>query len=239
MTEPIVRAVNIDDRAVAARQSRDEAELLISDFQPFLRGMAARYSKQVIDAPYDELFSVIMIAFYESIQSYDVERGHFFPFARRVIQARVIDHNRSLSRNRGLTVSYDDDLSAADAAQSVYINDASEQIYDAERRQSLLAEEIEQFTAELDNWGITMDILARQSPKHKKLRETYRLIVTKVSEDPDIIQTILIKRYFPISAVAKLTGLPHKKLERARIFVLASLIIKLGDYELLSEYVVG
>jgi len=239
MADSLVKAANINERAMAARQSREAADRLIGDFMPFLHGLAQKYARQFEGYGHDDMLSVAMLAFYESIQSYDSDKGHFFPFAKRVVNARVIDHVRAQGRHRGQTVPLDDDDPDREAAQSAYVEEASTRAYDAERRQEMLREEIEVFTAELSEWGISMEALARRSPKHKRLREQYRAVVSLVAESPDIVQTIQLKRYFPVSAVAELTGIPPKKLERARIFVLASLIIKFGDYEILSEYVMG
>ena len=63
------------------------------------------------------------------------------------------------------------------------------------------------------------------------------MVVSKICQAPEIIQMIQLKRYFPVKVVAELTGVPQKTLDRARIFILASVIIKLGDYNYLSEYV--
>jgi RNA polymerase sigma factor len=123
------------------------------------------------------------------------------------------------------------------SAQANAIKEVSIRAYDAQRRQESLASEIEQFKAELMTWGITMDALVKHSPKHQKLRETYKVVVSKVCQTPDIVQTIQLKRYFPIKTVSELTKLPQKTLERARTFIIASLIIKLGDYDYLSDYV--
>ena len=84
-----------------------------------------------------------------------------------------------------------------------------------------------------------MPALVQQSPKHQKLKDMYKSLVNLILEHPDIVQTIQMKRYFPIKTIANISGLPQKKIERARTFILASLIIKMGDYDYLSEYVDG
>jgi hypothetical protein len=83
-----------------------------------------------------------------------------------------------------------------------------------------------------------MEVLSKQSPKHKSLLQSYREAVAKIAEIPDILQTIHFKRYFPVKAISKITGLPLKNVERARTFILASLIIKIGDFDYLSGYVI-
>jgi RNA polymerase sigma factor len=239
MVDALIKAANIDDRAVAAKQSKEASEQLISEFKPFLENLAARYSQQYDLSLRDDLLSVVMLAFYESIKSYDVARGHFFPYVKRVARSRIIDYLRTASRHWGKTLPLEDSDETQQTTQSTAVAEASERQYESEKRQQLLVEEIEQFKRELKAWGITFDELSRQSPKQKRLREIYRRVVTEVAENHDIVQTIQLKRYFPVKAIAEITKLPPKKLERARIFVLASLIIKTGDYEILSEYVIS
>ena len=202
-----------------------------------MHSRVAKYSMRSDVDRREELFSVAMMAFYEAIQKYDVEKGHFFPFANRVVCTRIIDHIRKIYRSEGQTVSLDDDTDEQATAQSAAVEEISIRAYDAQRRQEALVEEIEQFKSEIATWGITMDSLAKSSPKHQQLRDECRAAVAKIHQSPDIVQTIQLKRYFPIKAVAEITGLPQKKLERARTFIIASLIIKMGDYVLLSDYV--
>jgi len=238
MAEGNEQAVNLDSRAALAKQSKVEAERLIEEFKPFLRNRVARYSLHHDEYHREELFSSALLAFYESIQNYDAEKGHFFPFANQVVCKRLIDHIRKTYKTADKIVSLEED-DERQSAQSAMIENISTHIYEAESRQAMLVEEIEQFKSELKAWGITMEMLSEQSPKHKALRDTYKAAVKKISESPDIMQTILLKHYFPISAVVKITKIPQKKLERARTFIIASLIIKTGDYDLLSDYVDG
>jgi len=234
--EKLERANTLDDRAVEAKESEAETEKLIIEFTPFLRNQVARHSLRYDEYQSDSLFSAAMRGFYEAIMNYDAAKGHFFPFADRVVRSRIIDHIRAESRNEGMTVSLDEEDEEQKTAQSAAITEISMRNYEAGRRQEMLLDEIEQFKAEIKSWGFTMEILAKSSPKHKQLRESYYEVLSAVLNDHDIMQTIRLKRYFPVKAISKITGFPQNKLERARIFIIASLIIKMGDYSLLSDF---
>ena len=134
--EVIEKADQLDDRAVAAKQSKDEADKLIEAFKPFLYGKAAKYSLADDEYQREEMFSVAMIAFYESIQSYNSEKGHFFPFANDVVSKRIIDYIRKIYRNDGKTTPLEDQDSEKSSAQSDAIGKMSMQIYTAQRRQN-------------------------------------------------------------------------------------------------------
>lgn len=242
MNGEVEQAAVLDERAAAAKGSEEAMERLIEDFKPFLQSRAVRYSMGNSGDRRDELFSTAMIAFYEAVKNYDIEKGHFFQYAERVVRGRLIDFIRSIYRHEGNVVQLEPMLEEGDdktPSQSAPIIKLSMRSYDEQIRHETIVEEIEQFKSELTTWGITMETLSKNSPKHKKLRETYRQIVAQISNSEDIIQTIQIKRYFPVKAVAEMSGLPQKNVERARTYLIASLIVKLGDYELLSEYVSG
>jgi RNA polymerase sigma factor len=237
MKENIESSLDLDNRAVIAKQSKDEMDRLICDFMPFLRARVARHTLLMDATQREEMLSMAMMAFYEAIQNYAVTKGHFFPFARNVVHNRIIDHLRHIYRKKVATVSLDEENSEKASAQSSAVDELSIRSFEKQKMQEMMAEEIEQFKSELNTWGITLDNLGKASPKHKNLRETYQMIVEKISLDPDIVQTIQLKRYLPIKAIAELTELPQKKIERARTFILAILLIKHGDYDYLSNYI--
>jgi len=237
MSEVIVQPAALDERAAAARQSKEQAEVLIEEFKAFLRSRVARYSIHADKMQREEMYGTAMLAFYEALQKYDASKGHFLPFANRIVCERLIDYHRKENKYEGTALSLDSEDEEQRSAQSAAVNELSLRIYQAERSQSQLVDEIEQFKAELALWGLSMASLVDQSPKHGKLRDEYKMVIAKIIQSPDIIHTIQVKQYFPVKAVEKITGLPQKKLERARNFILASLIIKMGDYDYLSEYV--
>jgi RNA polymerase sigma factor len=235
--ETIIQTGALDERAVNAKQSNEETERLITDFKAFLRSRVSRYAVHADETSREEMFGTAMLAFYEAIQKYDASKGHFFPFANQVVCERLIDFNRKAYRHDGHTAPLEEDDGEHESAQSAAIAEVSIRNYEDERKRGQMVDEIEQLKAELAVWGITLATLVDQSPKHAKVREEYRKVVSLVAQAPDIIQTIQLKRYFPIKAIANISGLPPKKLERARNFLLASLFIRIGDYDYLSEYV--
>jgi len=237
--EIIENAVDLDNRALLAKTVSDEMEKLIADFEPFLKTRAAKYAPRSDVHKHNELFSTAMIAFYEAIKGYDKDKGHFFPFAGKVVRNKLIDHVRGIYRTIDNSVPLETEDETQNTPKSEALQKVSMRLFENDKRRAGLLDEIEQFKAELASWKITMESLAKQSPKHKKQSETYKTLVQQILKSPDIIQTIQLKRYFPISAVSKISGLPQKKLERARTFIIASLIIKMGDYDYLSDYVDG
>jgi len=235
--DTVEKAANLDDRAMAAKDSEGEAERLIREFEPFLRSRAAKYSMRNDAYQRDELYSTAMIAFYEAIRGYDIEKGHFYNYVNKVVCGRIIDDIRKNYSRESKILPLEDEDEDRQSTHSTAINETSIQIYEAEQSRKSVSEEIEQFRAELDSWGITMETLVDQSPKHKARRDECKYIASAIAANSDLLQTIQIKRYFPIKAVSGVTKIPPKKLERARMFILALLIIKVGDYNYLADYI--
>ena len=233
----VEKPIMLDQRAEAAKHSENELKSLLEDFMPFLNARVARYTAHLGGSFGDDALSISMMALHEAVLKYNVTKGHFFPFADRVVRSRIIDHIRKVSKQELNTISLNVEDDYENHPGASLINIASLRNYDEQQRRERLAEEIEQFKTELASWDITLEALTKSSPKHKALRKTYNEILSAVINSPDIIQTINIKRYFPIKAISKNTGLPQKKLERARTYILAALIIKAGDYELLSDFI--
>ena len=231
---PVEKCEDLDDRAIRAKTKPAEMERLISDFKPFFHSRASKYSSNNSGFEQDELFGIAMAAFYEAITAYDDSKGHFFPFASNVVRCNILDHIRKVYRSERREPVLAGDWGENSASP---ICSASVRAHDEIKKQRCIVDEIEQFKYELANWGITMESLALQSPKHKKLAEVYKLLVRQILQKPDVIQTIQLKHYFPIKRISEISGLPQKKLERARTFIIASLIIKMGDYDFLSEYI--
>lgn len=231
MDNTISEVKTLDQWAILAAKDKEEAERLIKEFQPYLQGQVRRYVGSDTRNE-DELYSYVMSAFYEAIISYDADKGHFFSFAKKVVNLRLIDCMRKIYRVQKNVVSLD-----ADETQNANIARESVAHYQAEQEQSAIAEEITRFCNEMGNWNITMDMLVKHSPRHKALRKEYLRVVKQITENPDIMQTIQLKMYFPIKKISEMTGVPPKKLERGRIYIIASLIIHSGDFEYLADYI--
>ena len=235
--EPVVKYIELDERVLAAKVSPDEMEKLIQDFQPFLYGRAGKYAIKANSHLREDLFSTAQMAFYEAIKTYNADKGHFFPFAGNVVRNKLIDHIRKLYRQGVPSASIE--LTDEDNPQSEALEQISVKMFASDQQRCAIVEEIERFKGELATWKISMDALVKHSPKHQKVKDTYKLLIRQIIADPDVVRTILSKRYIPMKTIAGLSGLPQKKLERARTYIIASLIIKMGDYDYLSEYIDG
>lgn len=235
--EESIDVSQIDKLVLSASKNEHEFEILLTEFRPFLWSRASRFAGNSHDKR-DEMMNVAMQAFYEAVSNYDQGRGHFFHFMDRVVHMRLIDAMRKLQSKQLETVPLETD-NKDDESHSQAITEASIKVYKEDARQYYLVLEIDAFKQELNGWDLTMDELVAHSPKHSRLRDTYWGIVESIAADAEIMHIIWVKHYFPVKKISALTGIPRKTVERARIFIIATLIIRMGDYVYLKHYVTG
>ena len=224
-----------DLRAISAADDSTVFELLLQEYKPYLRARVSRLAGKSEDLR-EDLMSVACMAFYESVKKYNLDKGPFFPFMNTVIRSRMNDHLRKLYNLRVDTVPLD--ASSEDGEyQTLYADKASVEAYWEDQQRVDTALEIECFKDELAEWSITMDTLVARSPKQSRLRKVYNNVVHVLAEEASLLDVIFTKRYFPIKKIALLTKTPEEILERGRIYIIASLIIRVGEYEHLKQYV--
>jgi len=225
----------IDDRAVTASYDETEFERLLLEFKPFLYSSVSKLSGNSYDM-HKDMMSVARQAFYESIKNYNCQKGNFIQFMKMTVHSRLTDCLRKIYKNR-VELTILDSLNEDGQSQTSILDKISIEEYHEETKRINYALEIESLKDELAKWGLTMELLLKHSPKHAKLRDEYRSIVKEILNDTEILNIIFEKRYLPVKKISEKTKIPVKKIERGRIFILSSLIIYNGDYELIKQYV--
>lgn len=224
----------LDRTVLRARGSEAEINALIRTHDAFIRSRLMRYAQAEARNHYDDLYSISLMAFYEAIKTYDTEKGNFFPFADMVIRRRLIDNFRKKLRTEEALIILDDPKETLKPQSAVL--DASMTNYRREGVNRALVLEIEQFTKELAEMGISFESLEAHSPKHTALRREYRYMLRMIVDHAEIRTAIFKKKYFPAKKIHEISGMPIKKVERARIFIMAAMVILKGDYIFLSDY---
>ncbi len=232
----LTRELSLDERVVMMSATHDGINELIDEFRPFISSCAYRNGNLDRKIERDELLSAAYIAFYEALGTYNISKGHFLPFAATVIRRRLVDLARREFKSETHSVPLDiqDEFGGS---ENPAVMQSAIKVFNFSVQQELLRYEIDSFRRELSDWGIELEDLLRESPKHKALIQLYREIAQTVLTDTDILNTVLVKKYFPIKKISQLTKTPQKKIERARKYIVASVLIAVGDYDYLSEYI--
>ena len=225
----------LDIAILSSTKTPDDVEKLIRDNIPYIQSRIQRYASGASVSRKEELLSIGMLAFYEAIQTFNESKGHFYPFADLVIRRRIIDEFRKTSQHEEELAILDEEKESGEG--SLPILNASIESYKRVIENDALVTEINSFIAELEKWNISIEMLEKNSPKHKALKATYKEIVAKIINDEEVVNTILNKRYYPIKRISEITNIPQRKLERSRIYIIAVILIIKGNYDFLASYV--
>jgi len=186
----------------------------------------------------DDEWSVATIAFYDAVKTYEEGKGGFLPYARLVIQRRLVDHHRYEGKH-ALEVSVDpalydtepeedDENAALKAAIAKKV---------AVTKDDSVKYEIEAANEVFRKFGFTFYDLSDCSPKSTHTREACKQCVLYILNNKAVRDEIYNKKQLPIKNIQQNTNLPRKSIERHRIYIIAATELLSGEYPCLAEYV--
>lgn len=229
-------SAEILQRIRRAKQSDEELDNFIRDYIPFICSCANKITGRYLSQEDDE-FSVALIAFSEAVKKYNFTKGNFFSYSEMVIKRRIIDHIRKQTKSIKL-LSIDQTFSEENESfenNKYYVNRAQEK-YDAEEENYLRRNEIELFKAEISKWNISLEDLIKECPKQTGTRNICKDILSYIIQRDDLIEKIIKTNQLPIAEIQKETGIPRKKIERLRKYIIALIIVYIGDYTYMKYY---
>ncbi len=231
-----MRYDSINERIENIKGSESEINMIIDEYKPFIAKCTERVTGRYVRYGEDDELSIALMAFAEAIKSYDSSKGNFLAFSRNVIKRRLIDYFRKEKRHGNVVYlnqnisEEDDDIPDLTVGES--LDRYSSDIISEYRRL-----ELEELKAELLKWDISFFELIDASPKADKTRKLYADIIKFILCQPELLKQIKQKKYLPIAEIEKNTGVPRKKIERARKYILAVTIILTGDYQYIKNYI--
>lgn len=226
----------LEDRVENAKKDKDELNKLIEEYKPFIASTAQKRVGRYLNYGQDDELTIGMLAFKEAIEGYDREKGKFLTFAKRVIHLRLIDYYRKNKRlNKEILLAEDEEQEISTNIQdkeAIYIFNSIEE-------NKLRKEEILEYKEELMTWGISFEDLVKASPSHKKLRNLYNEIALIIISNPSILEKLTKTKRLPIKDIQDIKKVHRKKIERGRIYIISSVIVLMGDYTYIKEYING
>lgn len=225
----------INARIVEIRDNTEETNRFVEEYKPFIAACAEKVSGRYMNYGSDDELSIAMIAFVEAIRSFDGSRGNFFSFSRNVIKRRLIDYYRKENRHNNvvsLNMYIEDQDEEFDLSCGESLQKYSEQRLAEQRRF-----ELEELGKELAAWNITYADLAKASPRHKKTRQQCAELAGLLLSRPEMMQSVMVKKYLPVAELEKSSGLPRKLIERFRKYIISLTVIATGDYEYIRDYI--
>ncbi len=230
-----MESTSIVDRVYAAKGDSAAADSLIRDYLPFIKAQTYKVVGRMITDEDDEL-SIAMIAFHEAIESYSRLRGAFLPYASLVMERKLIDFFRKEKRHMGQLSIDVPVMENEDATYSETLEDQTDAYGELEMRDATRAE-IMELTAQLQEYGITLNDIADNSPKQERTLESCQLALAHARAYPAIIEEFKRTKKLPLKALAEGSGVERKTLERHRKYMMALLLIFSNGYEIIRDHI--
>ena len=220
-------------RVYQAKTDSQAADALIASYMPFIKSETAKFLKRPPDPSDDEL-SIAMFAFYEAIRSYAKSRGAFLSYAALQIRSRLIDNYRREARNKGQISLDSSDDEQNDLLET--IPDSHDDYAETEMREAT-RQEIEELTAQMTAFGVSMNDVADNAPRQSRTVESCRRAIAFARSNPEILEEFLRTKRVPIARLAEGAAVDRKSLERHRRYLVAVLLICTNGYEILRGHI--
>jgi RNA polymerase sigma factor len=229
------KAHEIVSRVHAAKGNADEADVLIREYQPFIKKETYKALGHLPIEGKDDELGIAMFAFYEAIESYESTKGAFLPFAALLIRRKIVDWQRT-QRRHGKTLSLDSPPPGReDGTLAEGIPDTTDAFaFSAERNAT--QQEIRELTLQLRQYGLTLADVAENSPKQQRSLKACQQALAYARENPGIIDLLLKTGKLPMNELTAGSGVPRKTLERHRKYLMTLLIIHSNGYELIRGH---
>ncbi len=212
---------------IQSGNSRDRDDL-IEEYIPFIIKAISETTNRYIETENDEEYSIGLQAFNEAIGRYEQNRGSFISFARLIIKSRLIDNSRKRKLDTVLIENEDEDDNVVD--RMARVEDFTE---DIEAR-----EEIDGFEKKLLEFGVSLEDLVEQAPKHLDSRLRAIEVARCIVENDELKKDFYRKKTIPASRVSSHMNISTRTLKRNRKFIIAAAIALDGDKGMVRDYVV-
>ena len=217
----------------AAKINNDDADELIRQYIPFIRGEASKFLGRPCTES-DDAFSIAMIAFHEAIIGYRRERGAFLPYAALTIRNRLIDESRKETRYAGV-LSLDTATDESDRALLEQVPDPRDRYQEASDLEAT-QQEIAELAGVLATFGVSFADIADHNPRQARTRKTCLSAIRYAMENPSLLDTLLRTGKLPMTQLVQGSGCDRKTLERHRKYILVMLLIQTNGYEILRGH---
>jgi len=218
----------MNDEIKAMREDEYLRNRFIEKYKPFLAKYTSTLCNRYVSYGKDEELSVALLAFNESIDRFNGE-GIFFEYAKMVMKSRLYDYfNSKEYKEKYNKESIDDD--------HYYLNESSKQRYNDTLASQRLKEEVEELRKVLKLYNIEIEELYKQRPKHLMSRNHVHHLISLLIQNEEIVSLIIDKGYLPMNRILKQYKTTQKRIEPYRKYIIAIIIICVGQFELLKDY---
>ena len=203
--------------------SIDNIDSLIKQHMAFIIRTTSNVTGRYVSVENDDVFSIALGAFCESVEKYDQNRGAFLSFAKLVIESRVTTY--LLKENKS---------EKTESIEAMY-----EKGKDIPRPETdeLMQYEIALYKKELTKFGLSLEKLADEAPKHRDTKEKGIQIAECAGKDKPTVTLTYRKLKLPVRAVARVADTTEKIVKRSKVFILGAMLIFANKLDMIMDFI--
>lgn len=224
--------MEMSEKIAEVRADGEKRENFIKENTPFIVGCTSCALGRFADKS-DDAYAEALCAFNGAIDSFNTERGNFFPFAKTCMINSVRDYIRKTARHKNVIPFTSLERTDSEGETEVF------EVCDEDTPLSDTSVEIFSLKEELSYFDISFFDLPKSSPKSAKTRKYCRLICSYAAKDGECISYLYSKKSLPVSKLKSELKINKKVFERYRKYIIAGILILNGGYEILSKYFKG
>ena len=222
---------------MVSRAQRDQqaADALIQQYMGFIRSETVKFTHTAPENGHEDELSIAMLAFYESILSYQRSKGPFLPYAARNIKNRLIDHYRREKRHLGVISLHAPDGQEEEHTLLDTLTDETDHSEGYALKEAS-RQEIREFGQRLEALGLTFGDVADNCPKQERTFAACRRVLDYARANPQLLRRFEESGRLPMHELAQRTGAEKKTLERHRKYLVAILLAFTNGYEIIRGH---
>jgi len=213
-TESPMKFENLEQRVLVAKTSPGEMNSLIEEYIPFIRKTAV---KVIPSGAYDSFSTTAMSAFAEAVEKFRDNEGRFLGYASLVITNRIKDQVRK---------EFKPDEIPRDEIEII-------EPFEEKADRKL---EVDMFRDELSDYGIMLEDLLKDSPKHKGSRIKANKAAETLSGNRDLFNRLVDTKKVPVKRLVEMSGVATKLIEQKRKYIIARTLLRQDKYTYLREF---
>jgi len=227
----------LQKEVMEVKEGIKDVNILSDKNKPFIFSTINEFKGGYVDETSD-LSTLGMMAFKEAVDSFDPDKGNFYSFAKKIIKLRMIDYYRKNKKvnEREKTIYEDSDYK--NNVSSIHQEHSIDK-YLIKEENEIRKEEIKEFIQELSTYDITIDELEKLSPRKKALKKMYLNCAEYVINNKELYENFERTQRLPAKELTENLKINIKQLDRGRKYIISIIILKKGNYDMISKYVGG
>lgn len=259
--------MSLQEETIFIQKDKDKQLDFIEKYMKFITSCIFNVLGKEVRKEDDE-FSIALSAFNEAIMQYDSDKGDFYDFAEKIIHSslneklgtaqkiigsykeQVVENDATdndsdvqeselevVAETEDKTENQDVEIEVEE--QTVKTEPETKPELQEETEDIDIDSEIKVLSKQLEKMQITFSDLAQCSPQKKKTKDRILDAAVYIINNNTTKLMVLEEGILPVSKILDNTNVDRKILDKHRKYIIAYVLVLLGDYPGLSKYITG